>query len=58
MAGHKTLEAQSLEGKVAIVTGSARGLGAEMVIDLARRGAKVSPEERSCYSPTAFLSIW
>ncbi|EXJ80990.1 hypothetical protein A1O3_07278 [Capronia epimyces CBS 606.96] len=35
------LPAQTLQGKVAIVTGSSRGLGAEMAMDLARRGAKV-----------------
>ena len=42
MATHQTLPAQTLEGKIAIVTGSARGLGAEMATELARRGAKVS----------------
>jgi tetrahydroxynaphthalene reductase len=31
----------SLEGKVALVTGSGRGIGAEMALELARRGAKV-----------------
>lgn len=36
------LPAQTLVGKVAIVTGSSRGLGADMAMDLARRGAKVS----------------
>jgi hypothetical protein len=36
------LPAQTLAGKVAIVTGSSRGLGADMALDLARRGAKVS----------------
>jgi hypothetical protein len=36
------LPAQTLEGKVAIVTGSSRGLGADMALDLARRGANVS----------------
>ncbi|OAP61235.1 hypothetical protein AYL99_03436 [Fonsecaea erecta] len=36
------LPPQTLEGKVAIVTGSSRGLGADMALDLARRGAKVS----------------
>ncbi|KIW38242.1 uncharacterized protein PV06_09225 [Exophiala oligosperma] len=35
------LPAQTLEGKVAIVTGSTRGLGADMALDLAKRGAKV-----------------
>ncbi|KAF2734300.1 dehydrogenase with different specificitie [Polyplosphaeria fusca] len=32
----------SLQGKVAIVTGSSRGLGATMALELARRGAKVT----------------
>ncbi|KAI1622943.1 dehydrogenase with different specificitie [Exophiala viscosa] len=41
MTGEVNLPAQTLEGKVAIVTGSSRGLGAEMAMDLARRGAKV-----------------
>lgn len=35
------LPPQTLTGKVAIVTGSSRGLGADMALDLARRGAKV-----------------
>ena len=38
----ESLPAQTLEGKVAIVTGSSRGLGADMALDLARRGARVS----------------
>ncbi|KIX09927.1 uncharacterized protein Z518_01008 [Rhinocladiella mackenziei CBS 650.93] len=37
----RDLLAQTLEGKVAIVTGSSRGLGADMAMDMARRGAKV-----------------
>ncbi|EXJ90862.1 hypothetical protein A1O1_03967 [Capronia coronata CBS 617.96] len=35
------LPGQTLEGKVAIVTGSSRGLGAGMAMAMARRGAKV-----------------
>ncbi|ETN40540.1 uncharacterized protein HMPREF1541_04817 [Cyphellophora europaea CBS 101466] len=35
------LPPQTLTGKVAIVTGSARGLGASMALDLASRGASV-----------------
>jgi len=43
---------QTLAGKVAIVTGSSRGLGATMATDLAKRGAKVvitytSPNSKS-----------
>lgn len=35
---------QTLTNKVAIVTGSSRGLGAGMALNLAQRGAKVSIE--------------
>lgn len=35
------LPPQTLKGKTAIVTGATRGLGAEMALDLARRGANV-----------------
>lgn len=35
------LPAQTLNGKVAIVTGAARGIGAAIAVDLAKRGAKV-----------------
>lgn len=33
---------QTLKGKVAIVTGASRGLGAGFAMELARRGARVS----------------
>jgi len=36
-----TIPSWSLEGKVAIVTGSGRGIGKEMALELARRGADV-----------------
>jgi len=35
------LESASLAGKVALVTGSGRGIGREMALELGRRGAKV-----------------
>lgn len=35
----------SLQGKVAIVTGASRGIGAGLALELATRGAKVSKEE-------------
>jgi 3-oxoacyl-[acyl-carrier protein] reductase len=33
---------QTLKGKVAIITGASRGLGAGFAYELAKRGAKVS----------------
>lgn len=37
-----TIPSWSLEGKVAVVTGSGRGIGREMAMELARRGASVA----------------
>ncbi|MBU4194555.1 MAG: SDR family NAD(P)-dependent oxidoreductase, partial [Actinobacteria bacterium] len=38
---------ESIEGKVALVTGSSRGLGREMALSLARRGADVAVNYRT-----------
>lgn len=41
MSSPETSNFQTLEGKVAIVTGASRGLGLGFAFELARRGAKV-----------------
>lgn len=41
MSSDSLLPPQTLAGKIAIVTGSSRGIGAVIALDLARRGAKV-----------------
>ncbi|KAF2758170.1 tetrahydroxynaphthalene reductase [Pseudovirgaria hyperparasitica] len=40
-AASHTIPPWSLEGKVAVVTGSGRGIGKEMALELARRGADI-----------------
>jgi hypothetical protein len=37
----ESMNSQTLQGKVAIVTGASRGLGYGFALELARRGAKV-----------------
>jgi 3-oxoacyl-[acyl-carrier protein] reductase len=41
----------SLEGKIAIVTGASRGIGAGIALDLAKQGAKVLPLVYYCNGP-------
>jgi 3-oxoacyl-[acyl-carrier protein] reductase len=43
MSSQSTSTALTLQGKVAIVTGASRGIGAGVALELARRGAKVRP---------------
>jgi len=47
MASQSHSAALTLQDKVAIVTGASRGIGAGLALELARRGAKVSPPKTS-----------
>jgi len=47
------LESASLKGKVALVTGSGRGIGKEMALELGRRGAKVVVNYSSAHKAAA-----
>lgn len=56
MGSPETSNFQTLEGKVAIVTGASRGLGLGFAFELARRGAKVLCILRS-KAPDTYKSI-
>ncbi|KAH6914111.1 hypothetical protein BKA70DRAFT_1260478 [Coprinopsis sp. MPI-PUGE-AT-0042] len=48
---------QTLEGKVAIVTGASRGIGAAIALDLASRGAKVALAYSSSRSQSSISDL-
>ena len=42
---------ETLHGKVAIVTGASRGIGAQIAFELAKRGAKVRVTAKPLHRP-------
>ncbi|WP_435843848.1 SDR family NAD(P)-dependent oxidoreductase [Streptomyces fructofermentans] len=45
-----------LEGRVAVVTGAARGLGEATARQLARRGARLALSQTACWSALRIMS--
>lgn len=48
----------SLQGKIAIITGSSRGIGAGLALELATRGAKVRYPSIRCNGKNRPLNIY